>query len=392
MKSTNIFNVLILSILLFSSHADAQRKASGGENPEGRNFAVGIGLLGGIIMNAMSQPLSAGSPPVKLWIAMQSMNSYRSEYERRIEYGRKTGAPYFETLQQWACNKGLSGDSHVPLNKYTFETVANSPEAMRAPANMTLEQCVVILGGRVEDMDTPAKSQSREQTRLIALAEAKAAAEAAEIARVEAKSKADQEAKIAAEEAARKFEEERPAREAAQRKADADLKAFNERIAKEAKEREAAQKVAEAKRIDGLRNGTVPVTGLDDIKIKHGDANMPNGAQFGSAPKVQADGKRYFIAGTIRQSDDSRALIEAVEDDNAALATAFMRAQGLEARIPKYIYANFPRGKIREQYLQDAKIGGKTLVIARYVSNSSVELVNGAHVQVPVFEVEAVYQ
>ncbi len=280
---------------------------------------------------------------------------------------------YRDSREQFACKQAFTTGNRLATE--TRLAIYHNPELMKAPQHMTLAECVVLLGGRVEDMDTPENRAAKEEAERLAKVEAQAVAVAA------AKAKAEEDARIE--------ESERPAREAARIKAEADLKAFHERLAAEQKEREAAQKAAEAKRIAGLKSGTIAPTSMADFKLKHGD--VPNGAVFGSAPKVSPDGKPYFIAGIIKLADEGHAVMIAQQDDNAALASAFMRSQGIEPSTPKYVVVRFPKGTVRAKFMQIGQIEGKILVFGRYVDNDRIKLVSGQAVQVPVFEADAVY-
>lgn len=369
---------IALMLLIFSINSSAQRSTSQSNGSDGRNLSIGIGLLGGIILGAFAKPLTPESPPVKLWIALQSMNSWRSEYDENVRSAKKTGTQYYESLQQWACKKGLSGESQMPLNKYTFETISKTPEAMRAPENMTLEQCVVLLGGRIEDIDTPAKAQAREEKRLLSLAEAKAAAEAAERAQAEAKEKADQEAKIAAEEAARKYEEERPAREAAQRKAEAEQKALSVRMEKEAKEREAAKKLAEAKRVsDIVSNKTDPKNSKEIDSV----FQTLNGYDVAIMPKIKPDGKLYRFHGIIDMADESSFIAQAYQvifmdaEKDRYVKDSFDNWLPQTSRTYVSVVMDSPNAK--QRYLQDGRRNQRVTVVGYYKSNAEVKLING---------------
>lgn len=373
----------ILSIVCMASHAQPQPQ-----------FRVNIGgIIGGVLGGVGIGPLTPESPATKLYLAERAKSVQAQEWEKMVADGQRGLIDFHESLEQWACLKAVQRpESIIPVNRFTLENIAQSWAVRAAPMGMTLEQCVTIIGGRVEDMDTIHKVQARavareEQQRLAKFEREQAAIRAQQLAKAEqdrqAAAKIEAERKAADD--AHKWEEERPAREAAQKKAIEERQARDKQVAEDKQRAEQEKKNAIDSRKVALRSGKLAPASYEDFYLKYD--NLGDGSTLAGAPKVKGDGRTYLVAGYLEQVSETKALMIAKQDTNDALASAFLRQHGAERNVPKYVILTFPRGAARALYQDTAKVNGAHLAIGKYVDNENLTLNNRSAMQAPVFEV-----
>ena len=144
------------------------------------------------------------------------------------------------------------------------------------------------------------------------------------------------------------------------------------RSQQQATENSRIQKTQTLQRTQELQSGALPVKNLQDASLKYDAVDAFTVIGY---PKIKPDGKNYIVSGYLEKYTASSFI-------GTTVPVQALGSVPLNTRFVALIPESF-----QAKYQNTARVGRNLSLIGKYVGNRNLELVTGASVTVPVFEV-----